>query len=552
MAQTTPGRGTPPGGTAPGGTAPGSSLLEIRDLHIGFRRGESLRRVVHGADLTIQPNETLALVGESGSGKTVTAQAVLRLIPESLIAYPEGQILFEGRDVLEMPEPELRALRGNQVSMIFQEPMTSLNPLHTVEKQLGESLWLHRGLSPAEAAPISLEWLCRVGLRSPKEQLRSYPHQLSGGERQRVMIAMALINEPKLLVADEPTTALDVTIQAQILDLIKELQRELSMAVLFITHDLSIVRRVADRVAVMHDGRIVETNTVAEIFARPRDPYTRRLLAAEPKGDPPEPDPERETVVRVEELKVWFPIQRGVLRRTRGHVKAVDGVSFTLRKGQTLGVVGESGSGKTTLGKALIRLESSDGEIWFDGEAVHELTGKDMRPLRRQMQVIFQDPFGSLSPRMSVEQIIGEGLEIHKIGTPEERERLIVDTMREVGLDPEERHRYPHEFSGGQRQRIALARALVLKPRLLILDEPTSSLDRTIQFQVIELLKRLQERHGLTYIFISHDLAVVKSLCHDIVIMRQGKVVEAGTAREIFAQPQAEYTRELLTTAFAT
>jgi microcin C transport system ATP-binding protein len=407
-------------------------------------------------------------------------------------------------------------------------------------------------VAAAEATPISLEWLRRVGLRNPEEQLKSYPHQLSGGERQRVMIAMALINEPKLLVADEPTTALDVTIQAQILELIKELQRELSMAVLFITHDLSIVRRVADRVAVMHDGRIVETNTVAEIFARPRDPYTRKLLEAEPKGNPPEPDPEREPVVQVENLRVWFPIQRGVLRRTRGHVKAVDGVSFTLRKGQTLGVVGESGSGKTTLGRALIRLESSDGDIWFDGQAVHELASKAMRPLRRQMQVIFQDPFGSLSPRMSVEQIIGEGLEIHKLGSPEERERLIIDTMREVGLDPEERHRYPHEFSGGQRQRIALARALVLKPQLLILDEPTSSLDRTIQFQVIELLKSLQQRHGLTYIFISHDLAVVKSLCHDIVIMRAGKIVEAGPAREIFARPQAEYTRELLTTAFAT
>jgi microcin C transport system ATP-binding protein len=525
-------------------------LLSIRDLHIGFRRGASLREVVHGAALEIFPNETLALVGESGSGKTVTAQAILRLMPESLIAYPGGRVLFEGANVLEMNQEELRALRGNRIGMIFQEPMTSLNPLHTVEKQLGETLWLHKGLSYSQAAPISREWLRRVGLRNPEEQLRSYPHQLSGGERQRVMIAMALANEPRLLIADEPTTALDVTIQAQILELIKELQRELSMAVLFITHDLSLVRRIADRVAVMHDGLIVETGPVSDIFARPRDPYTKKLLEAEPKGDPPEPEPERETVLRVEELKVWFPIQRGLLRVTRGHVKAVDGVSFNLRKGQTLGVVGESGSGKTTLGRALIRLESSEGHIWFDGSEVDRLDSKSVRPLRRQMQVIFQDPFGSLSPRMSVEQIIGEGLEIHKIGTPEERERLIVDTMQEVGLDPQDRLRYPHEFSGGQRQRIALARALVLRPQLLILDEPTSSLDRTIQFQVIELLKNLQARHGLTYIFISHDLAVVKSLCHDIVIMRGGRIVESGPARDIFAAPQAEYTRELLTTAF--
>ncbi len=526
-------------------------LLQIRNLHIGFRQAGSLRRVVHGAELSIQPNETLALVGESGCGKTVTAQAILRLIPQSLIAYPEGQVLFEGRDVLRLAEPELRALRGDRISMIFQEPMTSLNPLHTVGRQLTETLGLHRGLSPAQAAPLCLEWLGRVGLRNPAEQLRSYPHQLSGGERQRVMIAMALINGPKLLIADEPTTALDVTIQAQILELVARLKRELTMAVLFITHDLSIVRRIADRVAVMHEGRIVETNSTAEIFARPQDPYTRKLLEAEPRGEPPEPEPGREPVVRVEELKVWFPIQRGLLRRTRGYVKAVDGVSFLLRRGQTLGVVGESGSGKTTLGKALIRLQSSEGSIWFEGEALHTLRGKALRPLRRQMQVIFQDPFGSLSPRMSVEQIIGEGLDIHKLGTPEERERLIVDTMREVGLDPEERHRYPHEFSGGQRQRIALARALVLKPRLLILDEPTSSLDRTIQFQVIELLKSLQSRHGLTYIFISHDLAVVKTLCHEILIMRRGRIVESGPAQEIFSRPQDPYTQELLATAFA-
>jgi microcin C transport system ATP-binding protein len=544
--------GPAPASAGPAGQKPfAGPLLEIRNLHIGFRQAGSLRKVVHGAELAIHSNETLALVGESGSGKTVTAQAILRLIPESLIAYPEGQVLFEGRDILRLAEPELRALRGDRISMVFQEPMTSLNPLHTVGRQLTETLGLHRGLSPAQAAPLCLDWLGRVGLRSPAEQLRSYPHQLSGGERQRVMIAMALINGPRLLIADEPTTALDVTIQAQILELIARLKRELSMAVLFITHDLSIVRRIADRVAVMHEGRIVETNLTSELFAGPQDPYTRRLLEAEPRGEPPEPEPAREPVVRVEGLKVWFPIQRGLLRRTRGYVKAVDGVSFLLRRGQTLGVVGESGSGKTTLGKALIRLQSSEGSIWFDGEELDALQGKALRPLRRQMQVIFQDPFGSLSPRMSVEQIIGEGLEIHKLGSPEQRQRLVIDTMREVGLDPEERHRYPHEFSGGQRQRIALARALVLKPRLLILDEPTSSLDRTIQFQVIELLKSLQKRHGLTYIFISHDLAVVKTLCHEILIMRRGRVVESGPARTIFTRPQDPYTQELLATAFA-
>jgi microcin C transport system ATP-binding protein len=526
------------------------SLVSIRNLHIAFRKGQRLDEVVHGADLEIYPNETLALVGESGSGKTVTAQAVLRLFPESIIAYPRGQILFGQRDILGMNSSQLLEIRGSEISMIFQEPMTSLNPLHTVEKQINEALFLHRGLSASKASPISLDWLKRVGLSDPEEKMYSFPHQLSGGERQRVMIAMALVNQPKLLIADEPTTALDVTIQAQILDLMKELQRELEMSVLFITHDLGIVRRIADRVAVMHDGRIVETNDTRSIFAAPVDPYTKELLAAESKGEPPASDPEREAVVTAQDLKVWFPIQRGVLRRTRGYVKAVDGVTLRVRKGQTLGVVGESGSGKTTLGKALLRLEKSEGEIWFEGKPLHEIDSKELRPLRRRMQVIFQDPFGSLSPRMSVEQIIGEGLTINKIGDTRSRGRRIVEVMREVGLDPENRHRFPHEFSGGQRQRIALARALVLQPDILILDEPTSSLDRTIQFQVIELLKSLQARHELSYIFISHDLKVVKSLCHDIVIMKNGKIVEEGEARHIFSKPSHPYTKELLATAF--
>ncbi len=526
------------------------SLISIRNLHIGFRKGQRLDEVVHGADLDIYPNETLALVGESGSGKTVTAQALLRLFPESIIAYPRGRILFGQRDILAMDNEQLREIRGSEISMIFQEPMSSLNPLHTVEKQINEALFLHRGLSASKAGPISLDWLKRVGLNDPEKKMFSFPHQLSGGERQRVMIAMALVNEPKLLIADEPTTALDVTIQAQILDLMKELQRQLEMSVLFITHDLGIVRRIADRVAVMHDGVIVETDNTQKIFAAPSHPYTKELLAAEPEGEPPASDPEREALVTVEDLKVWFPIQKGILRLTRGHVKAVDGVTLKVRKGQTLGVVGESGSGKTTLGKALLRLERSEGEIWFEGKPLHEIDAKALRPIRRRMQVIFQDPFGSLSPRMSVEQIIGEGLIINKIGDPQSRGKRIVDVMKEVGLDPEHRHRYPHEFSGGQRQRIALARALVLKPDILVLDEPTSSLDRTIQFQVIELLKSLQAKHGLSYIFISHDLKVVKSLCHDLVIMKEGKIVEEGEARAIFSNPRHPYTQELLSTAF--
>ncbi len=526
------------------------SLISIKNLHIGFRKGGRLDEVVHGADLDIYPNETLALVGESGSGKTVTAQSLLRLFPESIIAYPQGQILFGTSDILAMNNTELRQIRGSEISMIFQEPMSSLNPLHTVEKQINEALFLHRGLSASKASPVSLDWLKRVQLSDPEKKMFSFPHQLSGGERQRVMIAMALVNEPKLLIADEPTTALDVTIQAQILDLMKELQEDLEMSVLFITHDLGIVRRIADRVAVMHDGRIVETNDTRSIFTAPSDPYTKELLAAEPKEEPPASDPERETVVKTADLKVWFPIQRGVLRLTKGYVKAVDGVTLKVRKGQTLGVVGESGSGKTTLGKALLRLEQSEGEIWFEDQALHAVDSKTLRPLRRRMQVIFQDPFGSLSPRMSVEQIIGEGLVINRIGSASDRERRIIEVMKEVGLDPDHRHRYPHEFSGGQRQRIALARALVLQPDLLILDEPTSSLDRTIQFQVIELLKDLQAKHGLSYIFISHDLKVVKGLCHDIVIMKNGKIVEEGQAREIFSNPQHPYTKELLSTAF--
>ncbi len=527
-------------------------LVRVEGLRVAFRRGDSSREVVHGIDFFIREHETLALVGESGSGKTVSAQSILRLIPEHWISYPGGNVFFGGRDVLSMTESELQALRGRDVGMIFQEPMTSLNPLHTVERQLNECFLLHQGLPPAKARPLSLEWLERVGLRDAEKRLGAYPHQLSGGERQRVMIAMALANRPKLLIADEPTTALDVTIQAQILALIKDLQKELGMAVLFITHDLGIVRRMADRTAVMKDGEIVETGDTAALFASPSHPYTAELLGSEPSGESPDPDPGAPVAAEARNLKVWFPIKAGFLQRVRGHVKAVDGVSFVLRKGKTLGVVGESGSGKTTLGKALLRLEKSEGEIILEGRPFNLVDPKGLRPMRRRLQIIFQDPYGSLSPRMSVEDIVGEGLLIHGIGTPEERDRMVSEALAEVGLSPEHRTRFPNEFSGGQRQRIALARALVLRPEILVLDEPTSSLDRTIQFQVIELLRRLQESHGLTYLFISHDLKIVKSLCHDLLIMKAGKVVEAGPAREIFASPKDPYTRELLATAFET
>ena len=526
------------------------SLVNVHNLHIGFKKGEQLQTVVHGVDFHINPHEILALVGESGAGKSLTAQALLRLIPESTIAYPQGEILFEGRDILQLNPDELRRMRGNEISMVFQEPMSSLNPLHTIEKQLNETLFLHKGLSASQSAPITLEWLHKVGIRDPEKRLKAFPHQLSGGERQRVMIALALANEPKLLIADEPTTALDVTIQSQILRLLKDLQQELGMAILFITHDLGIVRRIADRVAVMQQGKIVETETARTLFTRPQHPYTRALLNAEPKGEPPEADVTAGQMIRLRDLNVWFPIQKGILRRTKDYVKAVNGLTLTIRKGQTLGVVGESGSGKTTLGKAILRLEKSNGEIEFEQSALHLLSEKQLRPLRREMQIIFQDPYGSLNPRMSVEQIIGEGLHFHKIGTQEQQEQLIIDTLKEVGLDPDWRHRFPHEFSGGERQRIAIARALVLKPKFIVLDEPTSSLDRSIQFQVIELLKQIQHKHGLTYLFISHDLKLVKTFCHELVIMQKGEIVESGPTREILRHPQHAYTQELLRTAF--
>jgi len=525
-------------------------LLKIENLSVDFGSGASAVHAVRGVSLELNKGETLALVGESGSGKSATALSVLRLLPYPQASHPGGRILLDGVDTLNCSERELRAIRGDRVGMIFQEPMTSLNPLHTIEKQINEVIMLHRGLRPAEASRRTVELLNMAGIPDAAGRLKSYPHELSGGQRQRVMIAMALANEPDLLIADEPTTALDVTVQLQVLDLLADLQKRMGMGVLLITHDLGIVRHYSDRVAVMHQGRIVETGPTADLFRDPQDDYTRMLLKAEPSGRPvpvPEDGPE---LLRTDHLRVWFPIKRGVLKRTVDHFRAVDGVSIALKKGRSLGVVGESGSGKTTLGLAVLRLLDSRGRILFDGRPVDGLNRKQMRPLRRRMQIVFQDPYGSLSPRMSVADIIGEGMTVHRIGREADRDRMISEALIEVGLDPEARHRYPHEFSGGQRQRIAIARALVLKPDLIILDEPTSSLDRSVQFQVVELLRRLQQDHGLTYIFITHDLKVVKAICHEIVVLRDGRVVEGGPADRVFSAPESEYTRALLAAAF--
>ena len=523
-------------------TAP---LLSIRDLTIAF----GANTAAHQVSLDIAPGETVALVGESGSGKSVTALSVLRLLPPS--ATLSGKVLFKGRDLVSAPDAELRAVRGNDISMIFQEPMSSLNPVHTVERQIGEVLAIHRGLRGTAARARILELLDAVGIPDPAGRLASYPHQLSGGQRQRVMIAMALANEPDLLIADEPTTALDVTVQAQILALLKSLQARLGMAMLFITHDLGIVRRLADRVCVMTKGEIVETGPVETVFANPQHAYTRHLLTAEPKGKPPSPAADAPAIVDVADLKVWFPIKRGILRRTVGHIRAVDGVDLSIRQGETLGVVGESGSGKSSLGYALLRLIPSDGRIVVLGNAIQGRSWKAMRPLRADMQIVFQDPFGSLSPRMSVSQIIEEGLAVHRreLGAAE-RDARVVAALTEVGLDPATRHRYPHEFSGGQRQRIAIARAMVLEPHFVVLDEPTSALDVSIQAQVVDLLRAIQQRRGLTYLFISHDLKVVRALANRLMVMRDGKVVEAGEAASIFANPQTDYTRALMAAAF--
>jgi len=530
------------------------TLLEVRDLSVRFGSGPGAVDAVKGVSFAVARGETVALVGESGSGKSVTALSVLQLLPYPVASHPTGSIRFQGRELVGASARELREVRGNRVSMIFQEPMTSLNPLHTIERQVNEVLTLHKGLGRAAATKRTLELLEQVGIADAAKRLDAYPHQLSGGQRQRVMIAMALANEPDLLIADEPTTALDVTIQAQILKLLKSLQAKYGMALLFITHDLGIVRKVADRVCVMTQGEIVEQGPVAEIFDRPRHAYTKHLLSAEPKGRPAAADPEAPEILRLDDLKVHFPIKRGVLRRTVGYVKAVDGVSIALREGHTIGLVGESGSGKTTIGLALLRLEKSEGGIVFDGQDLQALGQRDIRPLRRQMQIVFQDPFGSLSPRMTVAEIVGEGLDVHGIGSPRDRAAMIAEALSEVGLDPAHhpgvRERYPHEFSGGQRQRIAIARALVLKPRFIVLDEPTSALDMSVQAQIVDLLRDLQARHKLAYLFISHDLKVVRALADEVVVLRQGQVVERGTAAEVFDAPQTTYTKALIAAAF--
>ncbi|MEI7873993.1 MAG: ABC transporter ATP-binding protein [Alphaproteobacteria bacterium] len=526
------------------------TLLQVKDLSVTFGAGDNAVRAVRGVSFAIRRGETLALVGESGSGKSVTALSVLQLLPYPVAHHPTGSIRFQGRELVGAPASELLAVRGNRVSMIFQEPMTSLNPLHTIERQVNEVLILHKGLSQQAARKRTLELLEQVGIPEAAKRLDAYPHQLSGGQRQRVMIAMALANEPDLLIADEPTTALDVTIQAQILKLLKTLQARYGMALLFITHDLGIVRKMADRVCVMTKGLIVEQGPVAQVFDDPQHSYTQHLLSAEPKGRPAAADPAAPEILRLDDIKVHFPIRRGLLRRTIGHVKAVDGVSLALRQGHTIGLVGESGSGKTTLGLALLRLEKSQGGIRFDGRDLQTLGARELRALRRQMQIVFQDPFSSLSPRMSVGEIVGEGLEVHRIGSKAERDRAIDHALDEVGLDVASRERYPHEFSGGQRQRIAIARALVLKPRFIVLDEPTSALDMSVQAQIVDLLRDLQTRHGLAYLFISHDLKVVRALADEVIVLRHGKVVERGPAGQIFEAPQTPYTQALIAAAF--
>jgi microcin C transport system ATP-binding protein len=505
------------------------TLLSVDNLCVDFRAGEKVTHAVKDVSFKIDHGETLALVGESGSGKTVSALSILQLLP------PDG----------------LRHVRGNQISMIFQEPMTSLNPLHTIEQQIAEVLRIHKGITGEKARARILDLLTKVGIPNPEERLGSYPHQLSGGQRQRVMIAMALANEPDLLIADEPTTALDVTIQAQILELLLQLKAEFNMAMMLITHDLGIVRKMADHVCVMHHGRIVEHGATKEIFGNPKDDYTKHLIASEPKGSPPPADPNAKTILKTDDLKVWFPIKRGFLRKTVGHVKAVDGVDVDVREGQTLAVVGESGSGKTTLGQAILRLISSDGPIVYLGQRIDGYNSKQMRPLRKDLQIVFQDPYGSLSPRMSIGQIIEEGLLIQNPDiSREDRDARVVRALTEVGLDPKVRDRYPHEFSGGQRQRIAIARALVLEPKFLILDEPTSALDVSVQAQIVDLLRDLQKKHRLAYLFISHDLKVVRALANSIIVLRHGKVVEQGASQEVFANPKTDYTKALLAAAF--
>lgn len=524
-----------------------SALLQVKNLSVSFTQDGQTTMAVRGVSFTLDRGETVALVGESGSGKSVTALSTVALLGDS--AAVTGSITYDGQQMVGADAKTLHKVRGNDISFIFQEPMTSLNPLHTIEKQLNESLALHQGLTGKAARARILELLHKVGIREAQSRLGAYPHQLSGGQRQRVMIAMALANQPDVLIADEPTTALDVTIQAQILDLLAELKKTEGLGMLFITHNLGIVRRVADKVCVMKDGEIVEAGPTAELFANPRHPYTRKLLAAEATGEPDPVAADAPEIVRTDNLKVWFPIHRGFLKRTVGHVKAVNNASLSVRAGETLGIVGESGSGKTTLALAIMRLIASEGGISFCGQDVRKWSTRELRRLRKDMQIVFQDPYGSLSPRMTCAQIISEGLAIHKVDPTRDPTDLVREVMQETGLDPGTMDRYPHEFSGGQRQRIAIARAMVLRPRLLVLDEPTSALDMTVQVQIVDLLRDLQRRHGLAYLFISHDLKVVRAMSHKVMVMKEGDVVESGTAQDLFENPQAEYTRSLIAAA---
>jgi microcin C transport system ATP-binding protein len=527
-------------------------LLSVRDLSVAFRQGGRETLAVDRISFDLNKGETLAVVGESGSGKSVSALSVVKLLAYPAASHPSGEIIFNGRDLLKASEDEMRQVRGNDITMVFQEPMTSLNPLHTIEQQIGEILEMHGRASGANLRPRIIELLTKVGIPNVEERLQAYPHQLSGGQRQRVMIAMALANEPELLIADEPTTALDVTVQAQILALLRKLQAEHGMAILFITHDLGIVRKLAHNVVVMMKGKVVEAGSVKEVFSNPRHEYTQKLLASEPKGRPARPDTSRKVIVETDKLKIWFPIKKGFLRKTVGYVKAVDEISLTVREGETVGVVGESGSGKTTLGQAILRLIRSEGPIVFMGERIDGKLFKEMRPLRKDLQIVFQDPFGSLSPRMSVAEIVAEGLVVQdsSLGYGARRE-IVARALTDVGLDPAAMDRYPHEFSGGQRQRIAIARAMALNPRFVVLDEPTSALDKTVQVQIVELLRKFQAERGLAYLFISHDLQVVRALANELIVMKNGKVVEAGPAADIFGNPQTDYTKALLAAAFS-
>ncbi len=524
-------------------------LLEVTDLSVQFAVGQDIVAAVKHVSFRLEKGETLSLVGESGSGKTVTALSVLQLLPYPRASHPTGSIKFRGDELVGAPEAVMRTIRGNRIGMVFQEPMTSLNPLHNIEKQVGEVLEIHGGLTGDAKRTRVLELLHLVGLPEAERRLGALPHELSGGQRQRVMIAMALAFEPDILIADEPTTALDVTIQAQILALLTDLQTRLGMAMLFITHDLAIVRRLGGRVCVMKDGAVVEHGDVKDVFGAPTHDYTKHLMAAQPKGPPPVLDTSVPEIVSATDLKVWFPIKRGLIRRTVGHIKAVDGVTLSLGAGQTLGVVGESGSGKTTLGLALLRLTASEGAITFEGQRIDNLSAKEMRPLRKHMQVVFQDPFGSLSPRLSIGQIVGEGLAVHGIGTPAERRDAVAAALKDVGLDGRILDRYPHEFSGGQRQRIAIARAIVLRPKFIVLDEPTSALDVSVQAQIVDLLRALQDKYRLAYLFISHDLRVVRALADSVLVMKDGVVREKGATAQVFSDPVDPYTRALLAAA---